>query len=413
MTYVELFDKTHIENICTMLTRPPDRVILVGEKQKALIKHAQRYSEILESRGITAQIICRSANKNSIGAITDLLCSVIDEYGECHFDLTGGDDLFLVAMGIVSERYKDSGIKIHMHRFNIRSNRVIDCDLDGVTVMESDLPCVSIKEHIRIYGGDIIGDADGASDIDRAHADDISAMWEICRSDVRAWNRQINVLAAAENKRGLGSTELKTETSVKNLYSYMSYKSRADIENSAILDRLTEAGIIISYHRDENDFEIKYKDSFVKKCLTKAGQVLELEILLCALSAKDRDGAAVYCDAKSGVRIDWDGDIDPKQGKYDTENEIDVMLMHGALAVFISCKNGSFDMEELYKLNSVADRFGREYSKKVIVATALESMGELGKYIRQRAADMDIRIIDNADEMTHEELVEVIKNLWC
>ena len=104
--------------------------------------------------------------------------------------------------------------------------------------------------------------------------------------------------------------------------------------------------------------------------------------------------------------------MEPRKGKYDTENELDVMLMHGALPLFISCKNGAFDMEELYKLNSVADRFGREYSKKIIIATALETLGGLGRYIRQRAADMDIRIIDNAQEMSERELTELIGGLW-
>ena len=88
------------------------------------------------------------------------------------------------------------------------------------------------------------------------------------------------------------------------------------------------------------------------------------------------------------------------------------MLIHGALPVFVSCKNGAFDMEELYKLNSVAERFGREYSKKVIVTTAIDSLGTLANHIRQRASDMDIRIIDRAHSMTERELVETISTLW-
>ena len=37
-------------------------------------------------------------------------------------------------------------------------------------------------------------------------------------------------------------------------------------------------------------------------------------------------------------------------------NEIDVMMMHGMQPVFISCKNGSVETEELYKLLKTARR---------------------------------------------------------
>lgn len=55
----------------------------------------------------------------------------------------------------------------------------------------------------------------------------------------------------------------------------------------------------------------------------------------------------------------------------DTENEIDVVLMKGLTLIFISCKNGQVDDDELYKLESVTNRFGGLYAKKVLIATYL------------------------------------------
>jgi hypothetical protein len=46
----------------------------------------------------------------------------------------------------------------------------------------------------------------------------------------------------------------------------------------------------------------------------------------------------------------------------------------------------------------VAERFGGKYARKVLVATALDSLGETGKYIRQRAQDMNIRVVENLGE---------------
>ena len=78
-------------------------------------------------------------------------------------------------------------------------------------------------------------------------------------------------------------------------------------------------------------------------------------------------------DCMVGVHLDWDGVIYNHSLK-DTLNEIDVLSLRGVIPTFISCKNGKVTAEELYKLNTVAHRFGGQYSKKVLVATAIPAM---------------------------------------
>ena len=65
---------------------------------------------------------------------------------------------------------------------------------------------------------------------------------------------------------------------------------------------------------------------------------------------------------------------------------------------FILCKNGDFDANELYKLNTVAEHFGNKYSKKVLVSTELDKLGEKSDYIGARMDDMGIRSVENVDE---------------
>ena len=121
----------------------------------------------------------------------------------------------------------------------------------------------------------------------------------------------------------------------------------------------------------------------------------------------------MYNDVRNGVCIDWDGDIHFGEDIIkDTENEIDIMMMHRIVPVFVSCKNGNVDMDELYKLNSVADRFGSKYSKKVLVASALDHMGSFADYFRQRARDMNINLIENIQDMTDAELSRKVKSFW-
>ena len=153
-----------------------------------------------------------------------------------------------------------------------------------------------------------------------------------------------------------------------------------------------------------------YKNAQVKQCLTKAGQALEMTVLRAAMEAREADGTPSYTDAMTGVFIDWDGEI-PSQGGPDTENEIDVLLMHGMVPVFISCKNGQVEMDELFKLGTVADRFGGTYAKKVLVATALTDSIST-QHLLQRAEDMGIRVVTNLTALDETELLRTVRNLW-
>ena len=139
-----------------------------------------------------------------------------------------------------------------------------------------------------------------------------------------------------------------------------------------------------------------------------------MKVYTIAKALRENDGTPVYNDVANGVVIDWDGEFhnEAVEALYDTENEIDVLLMHGVVPVFVSCKNGAVSSDELYKLNTVAERFGGQYAKRVLVATALESMGESGKYIRQRAKDMNIKLVENVQELDDAEFAKKIKSLW-
>ena len=411
MTYIEFFDGTHTANVCAMIANPPERVVLVGDKYKTLKKHADRYEEVLRARGFGTEILSQSVNKNNVSSIIDTLSSLVEKYGECHFDLTGGDDLLLCAAGIVFERYRHRGVHINMHRFNIRSGRVLDCDLDGVTVMDEMMPEISVQENIRIWGGASFGRQYSISSFSDADKDDIARLWELCRDDVKAWNKNSNLLSFLEGRYAKGRERSATGDCDSILCVTYEVEKPSLMPSRESLDLLAVQGLI-RYTVEKSVLCIDYKSTLVKKCIMNAGLVLELAVLVSSSMAKDKHGKRVYNDVRSGIRIDWDGEIDEKHGTYDTENEVDVMLMHGALPLFVSCKNGDFDIEELYKLNSVSERFGREYSKKFIVATSLGHMNNKAKYLRARAADMNIRIIDRAHTMDMSALSDFFADIW-
>lgn len=416
MTYIEFFDKIAPRNISSCLTCIPDRVILIGDESKHMKKHIANYRKVFEGRGHTIEFLTKAASKNNLEHAVNVLTELVETYDDCVFDVTGGGELLLLALGIVYARFPEKNIQIH--RFNFNNNSVVDCDKDGNTVYREP-PKLSVEENIRIYGGDIVY---GAVDEEQTYRWDLSPefladadrIWNICRSNVRYWNMQISILEAVEAIGLCSEDGLTTEASRAALEHYLLQRKVKYKKAKGILGSLLKAGLITYFEDDETTITVSYKNPQVKKCLTRAGLALEIKIFTTAKRVLDKDGAPVYDDALCGVVIDWDGELHDESIEYlyDTENEVDVMLMHNIIPVFISCKNGVVTADELYKLNTVAERFGGQYAKKVLVTTSLVSMGVAGEYVRQRAKDMNIRLLEDVQDLADAELERKIKSLW-
>ncbi len=416
MTYIEFFGRESIENISTCLTGAPERVVFIGQNRRLMEKQAMRYRMVLLGRGQDVEFICREVPKNDLRAIIDALAGLVETFGACSFDLTGGDELYLVATGIIYDRYREVGIQLH--RFSIRENRVIDCDEQGCVLTERLIPEFTVEENIRIYGGDIIYENEkaGGTHVWKFSEElfrDVSAIWDVCRKDVKAWNRVTSILAIASSLNTEHRDPLTITAPIKALLTEL---KKAGLKNESWewgFKALHRAGVLTAYSADEKEFSFTAKNAEIKHCLTKAGQILELAVWAAASAAgrDTEDGKPVYNDVMTGVFIDWDGNLSKRSNAVDTENEIDVLMMRGLVPVFVSCKNGNVNTEELYKLNTVAEQFGGKYAKKVLVATALGETG-FAAYFRQRALDMGIRLIESAAELSLEELTDLSKTFY-
>ena len=412
MTYIEFFDKDVCENICSCLVISPERVILIGDNKKLLEKHAYRYGEVLRSKGFDIEFLYRSVNKNQIQSIITALTNIIEEYDDCVFDLTGGDELYLTAVGILFERFKDKNLQ--MHRINIRNGMIMDCDCDGNTIETDSIIPLSIEEYLRLYGGNIVYNEQKSEGtyqwcLDEEFIDDVFVMWSVCKKDVRLWNTQIAVFANAfelsGNVNGTLSISIPVDILKEKLKSGGSY-----ICIKSIVNALKKYGLM-TLSEQSGVLHISFKSKQVQRCLTKAGQVLELIVYISALNATEKDGSKSYSDVMTSVQIDWDGNIHTQTNACDTQNEIDVMMMHGLIPIFVSCKNGAVDMNELYKLNTVAERFGGTYSKKVLITTALDDSLQ-SEYLRARAKDMNIRLVENFQCINEFEINKTLRLFW-
>ncbi len=413
MTYIEFFDNVHIENICSILSDTPDRVVFIGGNLNAMDKAIENYQEIFERRGKQIEFISKQVKyKNSFESIKECLIEVINTYDDISFDLTGGDDLMLVAVGVIIEKYKDK--KIKFHRFNIHNNTKYDYDADEI-IPQADGLYLTVDENIAAFGGKVVyapEKSDGTYNWDMSEdfINDINSMWDVCRLNTKLWNVQIDVFeAAASLKNDIES--LTTTVNINSLKNVLNNNKKNLCFNKRILNSLKKFKLI-DFNINEEIFSVTYKNKQVKRCLTKAGLVLEMKVFSFAYQMKNEDNTP-YFNVKNGVYIDWDGEThSPNEGVYDTSNEIDVMLMKGIVPVFISCKNGTVTMDELYKLNTVADKFGDSYSKKILIATSLDKRKPFTKQLKERAKDMKIRVIDNFAFLFDEEMLHLFENIW-
>ena len=409
MTIVEFFDKSPLENIAGALLCNPEHVIFVGGKKKKIEKSIEIYKKILDARGCRTEMSYKTANKNSLADIVGVLSEIVTEHEDCVFDLTGGEDLYLVGVGIVMARNPE---RAQCHYFNFKNSKLLDSDMDGkvCTVQSFDL---SVEESLIMHDGTVVESfplaAEGGATVDEMFLLDVESMWEICRADARLWNAQASTLSAINEVFGLQDS-LEVDVDLSQAEQALGCGGARLVVIPSILYALERAGLIRTLTLGDR-LSYRYKDLRIKRCLTVAGQILELAVAAGLLGVRDEAQKRLYHSVSVGVVLDWDA---PEEAEpYRTVNEVDVIAMKDALPVFISCKNGNFEVDELYKLNAVAERFGGEYVKKVLIATELDKLGTKANYIRARAEDMQIRLIEDMDSMSDEELERVLKSLWC
>ena len=409
MTYIEFFEEVSIENVCACIACPPEKVILVGSNGDRMRQYSRAYQSLLSSRGHSVSFEVKTVNPNDLNAIYRLLCEITDDEENISIGLNGGGDLFILASGMLYER---NGYIPKIHRFNLKKGIIYDLHKDG-RVESFDAPPLTVEEIVSLYGGVVYSEEEKRGgtyrwELTEDFCRDIEFAWNICKVNTKTWNNFINTLGFLRDNRG-ESEGVRISCRIDILERAMEAERNKPYYSDSLMNRLKAYGLVTEYSRGDV-YSVTFKNEQVMRMLTVAGLALELKVFTAA-SFAEKFGKKVYDSVLNGVCIDWDGRVHDHGESYDTENEIDVMLTRGGIPTFISCKNGFFDANELYKLSSVAQRFGGEYAKKVLVASSLKKLGNSAGYILERARDMDITVIDGVAEMSSKEIVHRIANL--
>lgn len=385
MTVVEYFDNVSIENVATALFYYVDKIIYLGSDDQKINTAIDRYKEIFGDK-INAKLELCIDSSNNLESITDTLQKIVSENDEIVFDLEGGNEIFLLAAGIV---YNNNREKVRLHHIDINKNQLIDA-VNNDVILNAPHTYITVEENVKIYGGDVLERQDRTrffsseweytNDLKR----DIYLLWSVYKKHLNDWTDYIKELKNVKGNRKNGSLVFSVnKNAVRDSLLY----------GSDFLSDISNCGAILNLEEDSNRLSFTYKNKNIKALLNKEGDLLETYVTVCAKNCKDDFGNPLFFDARTGVVIAWNDCLNSQSAC--VTNEIDVALMKGLSPIFISCKSGTVNAEELYKLNSVAFEFGRKYVKKVLVVSTLQFMGQnTYKDFIQRASELDIKVIE-------------------
>lgn len=400
MTLVECFDPNPIKNILACLRFMPDRLIIIGDENH--IKNPLKiHQKIMNDRGICPQIIVRHVNLSDYTDTLSALTEIVNNELQCIIDVNGGKETVMMAIGVLLGTLTESQKnRVSVQGYNQFKNK--DVDLDGGRMFEGENISLTAEEIIALYGGTIHPTND--HQFEKYSVDDIEYLWKISGKDPNRWNKAISALNEFEC-RTISDTEfyIPLDTASQEIAGYkekenLVFELLTQLENNALI-RNRSFGNMLRYD---------YADPFYHYCTRKAGNVLELKTLFEARRVMEND-APYFDDFYMSISIDWDGVVhNSGECITETRNEIDLMLTRGITPIFISCKNGVIGEAELYKLHTVASRFGGNYARKALILT---TDAYLSEGIERRAKDMGIYIVRNAIEFTQEEWARAFKKI--
>lgn len=398
MTLIECFDPVPVRNAAACLWLQPEKVIFLGDME-IMEERIHIYRELFAQRAKNTQVELHHVRMNDLGHVYQTLKEIVVQEDECVIDVTGGAEQLLMAVGALVLGQNEK--KVSVQKLDLRRGKMVDCDGSG-KVYPGQQAEMTAQELIGLHGGRVYPRSQQPPRSFRP--EDIQGLWKLVCADSKNWNKSISYLNEFESR---SESDMEIYLPIHQIAGCIRDFEEKEAAVRALLEKLDRSGVITD-RSSAAVLRYEYRDPMLRDCVKKAGNMLEIKTLLEA-RAITQNGKPYFCDCQMSVTIDWDGTVfSPEKRIPETRNEIDVLLVRGMTPLFISCKNGDIGDDELYKLNTVAERFGSKYARKMLIATDLERKGPMSlKAYIQRAKDMGIYLVTDAAELTDRQWREV------
>ena len=377
-TLFEFFDKDPLENIVTCLNYKFDRVVYFGFHSE-MDKYSKdtlenNLLEICNIKDVDFIEVSEKSYERLFAVIADEIIREKQKGSLCFFDITGGNEASLTAVGQFAATHK-----ISVHKFDIHTNKITYC-IKGEHLLEKDVPKqeihFNINKLISFYSGRVEKRTIKTfkNNVQTMDREKINAIWNIALPDMKKWNCFCSVLSACKSSNYTSTSEL---LNCSDLQAQCQKKELCSVNCFCdYLKGLYTENIISGLNISKKQISFKYSSVDLRSILFDSGSILEIHSFLEFIDTKK------YDDCKIGVHISWEND-----DKNVVYNEIDIMLLEGHIPTFISCKNGNIDQNVLYELETISNRFGGKYAKKELITAY-----PLPPHLSMRAKEMDIKV---------------------
>jgi len=372
-----------IENVITCLHFKVDKVVYFGYHDEVQAKKKTTDAFLKKYCGVNAVVFHELSQKNLQSVLRTMRTEIqreLENGADVYFDVTGGENLILVAFGMLSKEF-DAPI----HLFDVEKDELIELNNGAESSIGREVERQKVKldleRYIELRGGVINWGLHKniKSDMDEEFTRDVAGICHVAKKHINYWNPFSdflrNVLVPVE---GLKVSKSMDEVNEALRRSKTRLKTLKRLNR--IVDDLAAAGVLLDVVHADGSYSFRFKDRRIKEVLWEGGSILELHTYEEEKKHSD--------DCKVGVHLDWDGVIN--RGS-DVLNEIDVLSITGNVPTFISCKSGRMSanhtLHALYELDTVAGRFGGKYAKKVLVSAMA-----ISEVYAKRAAEMGIEI---------------------
>ncbi len=380
MVIAELFSAEVSENVLAALCLQPERLVYLGSRSVMTDERIAAVRTFFRGRKISPRLTFLRVGDRDYAGAGAAIRDILAKYPDCRFEMTGGSDLLLAALGTAAAEKPLTMFEIDVRKQALSLLRGRAPELKPGLFRP--LRGVAAAEYLRLWGGELAESSyTMGARLPEQLDQDVSDLWRVYVQAPQIWTKQCTILANLCARSRSGGLTVSAPVTEKCARSH--------------IDRLLKAKLISGYSEKGSIITLSFRDQHVKRTLTRAGDLLELQVFLAA-----RGEPGFFTDAVMGAKIDWKGG----EVKGGTMNEIDGLLMHGAVPVFVSCKLGAVPKEALYEVDSVAARFGGAYAVKALVCSRLSGSESARRAIRQRARDMDILLIEGVDGLSRAEL---------
>ena len=385
---VKIYDKEQINNIISVLSFRPKKVVFIYDKNDTILDSLIAIEEACIKKIPNLIFQFSAIDGDNLDDISKKCKSIIRENPNSYFDITGGGELCAIGVYLACIKSFSPIFKI-----DIEESRLINIYGCNFLSENFSMPEIDIETLLMIHGATMNGNFHPTPD--EAMFDSIM---EFCREgvfkNIQLWKDLcLYIQGGVRNYCNLPKSL--TFSAPKIL---ANCKGKFYDELLILLNFAQKLKLISDLKNEPDKVEFVFKDNLIKKYMTDFGSWLELYVYVSLKRSK------LFRDVRLSVRVGWDG---IKQDRAEVLNEIDVTFFNGITPVFVSCKLSEPSTEALQEVSMYPSYFGGRSSRCIIVTLSNIKSDRIS--LLRRANQMGIDIIDG-NEIRSDKFIKRISS---